>query len=79
MRDPERIDKILNELREVWIANPDLRLAQMILNTSSHVGPSRLYHVEDDELIKEIKRVLKPRSPSADEDMWEESEYAERS
>jgi uncharacterized protein YihD (DUF1040 family) len=30
MRDPRRIDRILALLREVWIGDPDFRLAQLV-------------------------------------------------
>jgi len=53
MRDPERIPKILDELRRIWEAYPDLRLGQLILN----FGPSdpALYYIEDEELISFMK------------------------
>lgn len=30
MRDKNRIPKILQELQEVWVKNPDLRLGQIL-------------------------------------------------
>lgn len=57
MRDPKRIDKILNRLKKVWRNNPDLRLGQLILNTFSiHNGvDSMVYRMEDEEFIKKIE------------------------
>ncbi len=31
MRDPERIDPILTKLGQIWHANPDLRLTQLLV------------------------------------------------
>ena len=53
MRDPKRIPVILDELRRIWEAYPDLRLGQLILN----FGPRdpALYYIEDEELISFMK------------------------
>jgi uncharacterized protein YihD (DUF1040 family) len=34
MRDPNRIDEIIDWLRQEWKANPDWRLGQLIVNQS---------------------------------------------
>ena len=52
MRDPKRIDKILDELKSIWVKHPDLRLGQLLLNV---IPETYLYYVEDDDLIKAIK------------------------
>ena len=31
MRDPERIPKVLEAIREVWERNPNLRLGQIVV------------------------------------------------
>lgn len=50
MRDPKRIDEILNELREFWTANPDLRLGQLVVNVVNPKVPSpEVFYVEDEE------------------------------
>jgi uncharacterized protein YihD (DUF1040 family) len=53
MRDPERIKPILNKLEELWKANPDLRLGQLIM-VIAKTGEtnSKLFHLEDDEFLK---------------------------
>lgn len=56
MRDPNRIDEILDELKSIWVKHPDLRLGQLLLNT---VPEAYLYYIEDDELIKELKNTYK--------------------
>ncbi len=52
MRDPERIDRILKRVEEIWKANPDLRLTQLIMNALAlNVDP---YYIEDDRLEKKL-------------------------
>ena len=48
MRDPARIPVLLERLRLVWEANPDLRLGQMVANAAGGEDP---YPVEDEELV----------------------------
>ena len=52
MRDPKRIDIILQEISTIWHKYPDMRLGQLIGNVLE--GPS-LYYVEDDSLVKALK------------------------
>ena len=52
MRDPKRIDVILQEISDIWHKYPDMRLGQLIGNVLE--GPS-LYYVEDDSLVKALK------------------------
>ena len=42
MRDPKRIDKCLNTLREVWYEFPDWRFMQLICNFQSWMGNGQL-------------------------------------
>lgn len=46
MRDPDRIPKLLTALADAWRANPDLRLAQLIVNACPPGAAP--YNVEDD-------------------------------
>lgn len=48
MRDPERIDNILERLKVVWKENPDLRLGQLLLVV---IKMDRLFYIEDEKLI----------------------------
>ena len=52
MRDPKRIDVILQEISDIWHKYPDMRLGQLIGNVLE--GPS-LYYVEDSSLVKALK------------------------
>ena len=52
MRNPERIDKVLNIIEKVWKKAPDLRLMQLIGNCFLCFEQ---YRMEDDELIKALE------------------------
>lgn len=52
MRDPKRIDRILPIVEEIWKANPDLRLTQLIMNSLAMHGDP--YYIEDDTLEKTL-------------------------
>ena len=56
MRDPKRIDIILQEISAIWHKYPDMSLGQLIDNVLE--GPS-LYYVEDNSLVKALKDVYK--------------------
>lgn len=50
-RDPKRISKTLNILKQIWKMNPDLRLGQLILNA---INEEDLYYIEDDKILEKI-------------------------
>jgi uncharacterized protein YihD (DUF1040 family) len=52
MRDPDRITIILEAIRYIWNKHPDMRLMQLILNCL--YPQSNGYHIEENELIKNI-------------------------
>lgn len=57
MRDPDRIPKMLEEIKELWSHLPDLRLGQLIINaltTGDHMICDPFY-VEDDPLVRCIR------------------------
>lgn len=53
MRDPKRIDIILNRIKQIWNKYPDLRLGQLIVNVIS--DDSILYMLEDEEMIRSLE------------------------
>lgn len=53
MRDPKRIDSILNRIKQIWNKYPDLRLGQLIINVIS--DDSILYMLEDEEMIRSLE------------------------
>ena len=55
MRDPNRIDIILEEIKNIWKEHPDLRLGQLLLNA---VPETYLYYIEDDKLIEYLKNIF---------------------
>ena len=58
MRDPARIDEVLELLREVWTLEPDLRLGQLIFNAARIRDPelSDVFSIEDGSLRKGLIR-----------------------
>ena len=60
MRDPARIDEILELLGKVWRAEPDLRLGQLIYNVAREREPELvdIFSIEDGTLRKGLMRQL---------------------
>lgn len=54
MRDPKRIDKVLDVVKQAWAKNPDLRFGQLILNLTTNANA--LYYVEDDTMIEALEK-----------------------
>ena len=48
MRDPNRIDEILNIVKIVWNQYPDMRFGQLVVNVLG-IDP---FYVEDDLILK---------------------------
>lgn len=58
MRDPERIDAVLEELEQYWRENPDLRLGQIVGGMGQRCGYGLdPFYMEDDEFIKTLKSI----------------------
>jgi hypothetical protein len=67
MRDPSRIDQMLELVRQAWMRSPDLRLGQLIVNAVQPCEPcSEVFAVEDTVLARRLGRMLnqQPASPS---------------
>jgi uncharacterized protein YihD (DUF1040 family) len=57
LRDPKRIEPMLELIREIWYKYPDLRLTQLIMNAlKMNQDP---YYVEDEKLEKALKDDIK--------------------
>ncbi len=54
MRDPERIDTIMEAVKKEWKKVPDWRLGQLIVNISRSAGIYDPYFMEDDRLLRTI-------------------------
>jgi hypothetical protein len=55
MRDPARIEPVLQLVRTLWELNPDWRLGQLLVNV---IRPKQscpeVFYIEDDELTRRI-------------------------
>lgn len=58
MRDPNRIDAILEAIEVYWKENPDLRLMQLLLNAATTIDP---YYLEDEALLTLLRRIYDTR------------------
>jgi uncharacterized protein YihD (DUF1040 family) len=62
MRNPERIEEMLPVLRTIWEKNPDLRLAQIIVNAARPEVPCpQIFYVEDDMLLQGLHQLSKEK------------------
>ncbi len=59
MRDPARIPFILDHLRKVWEAHPDLRLGQLVVNAATVRPQLDPFYIEDEELIGRLEALGK--------------------
>lgn len=57
MRDPKRIDKCLNTLREIWYEFSDWRFMQLICNFQSWIGTDGFF-LEDEDFQKKLSEYL---------------------
>lgn len=60
MTDINRIESLLNDLKEVWIKMPDIRLCQLLSYIASNNGwkNNDLFYLEDDKIAEQIKKEL---------------------
>lgn len=56
MRDPQRIDRILNLIAVIWRRNPDLRLGQLLYAHAGFEGD--IYNYEDDITEEKLLQYL---------------------
>lgn len=72
MRDPERIDRIIEKLREAWKLAPDQRLAQLVTNAviyGVNYQMDGIFGIDDDATELGLDRMLeelknpKPETP----------------
>lgn len=61
-RDPKRIDRMIELLREAWHLNPDERLTQLVINatdTRHDCGP--VFYFEDDKMEQRHQKLIEGR------------------
>ncbi len=59
MRDPTRIDKFCDTLKELWHRVPDWRFGQLMSNFLGDVYAETkrdIFYIEDDEMLKHIQK-----------------------
>jgi uncharacterized protein YihD (DUF1040 family) len=62
MRDPKRIEKLLQLIRCYWEVYPDLRLGQLIHNMTPMNHIDDIYQLEDDVLAEQLLKELEKLS-----------------
>ncbi len=59
MRDPNRLDRMIEKLRELWKTQPDQRLGQLIVNVIRPGEPCpRVFYAEDDDIEAKLADCL---------------------
>lgn len=61
MRELDRIDRILDKLKELWKFNPDWRLCQLIFNIARNTDTlytMDIFYIEDGILEVTLNRLL---------------------
>ena len=61
-RDPKRIDRMVELLREAWHLFPDERLTQLVINTTDtnhDCGP--VFYMEDDKMEQRLRHLIEGR------------------
>lgn len=61
-RDPKRIDRMVELLREAWHLFPDERLTQLVINTTDinhDCGP--VFYMEDDAMEQRFRSLIEGR------------------
>jgi hypothetical protein len=60
MRDPDRIDGVIDAFRKAWKQQPDLRLGQLIvIATRPREACPEVFSIEDGALLKGLEDYLK--------------------
>jgi uncharacterized protein YihD (DUF1040 family) len=67
MRDPSRINRILEKLRAAWLSSPDLRLGQLVMGAIAMAEDrpvNDIFYIEDDQTEKGLDTMLKKNKES---------------
>ena len=54
-RSPERIEPILEKLKEAWEIYPDMRLGQLFMTCA---GTGDMFGIEDEEFLEHVQRYI---------------------
>ena len=77
MRDPARIEPMLDAIRKLWQMFPDWRLCQLVVNVACIGDP---FYMEDDEFLKrlvELTPCIQPPKDGSREQELQKHLYAE--
>ncbi len=61
MRDPRRIERMIQQLEFAWSAFPDMRLGQLLLNITRAENTSSLWNLEDDQIEQQLDSFTKSK------------------
>ena len=67
MRDPSRINRILEKLRAAWLSSPDLRLGQLVMTAVAMAEKRQvddIFYIEDEQTEKGLDTMLKKSKES---------------
>ena len=61
MRDPNRIDPIIDTVKEIWKKYPDMRFGQLICNifSSPNFNKIDIWFCEDNIMLENLEKILK--------------------
>lgn len=58
-RDPERIDRVIELLREAWLLQPDFRLTQLVMVVSDKPEDAgAIWHTEDSTMEQKLRAFI---------------------
>ena len=67
MRDIDRIDVVLEKIRQIWLREPDTRLGQMLIKVVRPQDPCpELFYLEEKDLLTKLDTYVK-RSRAGDD------------
>ena len=55
MRDPKRIPKVLDQLRDYWTTHPDLRFFQVVEHMKTRLGVEDAFYIEDEKVLEVLE------------------------
>jgi len=61
-RDPKRIERVVELLREAWRLFPDQRLTQLVINVADQKHDcAPVFYLEDTEIEKKLEAMIRSR------------------
>jgi len=67
MRNPNRIEPIIEKIKKLWLKNPDYRFGQLIMVIiKTEEQNIKLFNLEEDELLEKIEEFEKQYKSNED-------------